>query len=311
MMVLALIQYAWLALLAAVPPAAPVGSCGWPEATGEHLLERHVGTLSLRHVDFETALAKICDASDVPLSSVQLDDLGMINLELKEANVRDALDALMQQVPTYRYDLIGGRLVVYPRDPLWGRKITDISLGPARRLEINRALVKELARRVPELANLAGPWVMGDTGSYNYNDIVSVHGPASILDLILQLLGNRPSVFIILDRRPGSHPSLSVATQDQIVSLSARAPTTVLHGRTETAQLDVTATLWTGAVKKLASSACATVYSVADDKVLTVSADGLVAAKGNGTTMVTITNEHSSAFVTFTVSLSNSEVPRP
>jgi hypothetical protein len=302
-----LIRAVLLFLLAAAQPAAAAAiDCAWTEAAGNRLLERKVGSLSLKQVDLEVAVAKISEASDLPMSFVQLKDSATIDLDLKEASVREALEALIRRAPGYRYGLIGGRLVFYPLDPLWERTITGISLGPGRRLAITRALSAELARQVPELAALSGPWVMGNTSSYTYTDIVSVRAPASLLDLMLQLLGDRPETYIIFDKRPSwDGPSLSVASQDQIRDLRAAAPVTNLRRRGETAQLKVTATLKTGAVKDLAAGACGTVYTVSNDTVLTVSPDGMVTAKANGTAQVTISNEHARAYITLAVSLPN------
>lgn len=307
-----LIRFALLLLLGAASPAVAT-TCTWTETAADRLLERKVGSLSLKQVDLETAVAKISEASDLPMSFVQLKDSGTIDLDIKEATVREALEALKRSAPGYRYGVIGGRLVFYPLDPLWERTITGISLGPGPRLAVTRALSAELARRVPELSALSGPWVMGNTSSYTYTDIVSVRGPASLLELMLQLLGDRAETFIIFDKRPSwGGPSLSVSSQDQIRELRATAPVTSLRRLGETAQLKVTATLSTGAVKDLTAGACATVYTASNDTVLTVSPDGMVTAKSNGTAEITVSNEHSRAYITFTVSLpSRGEAPPP
>ena len=76
-------------------------------------------------------------------------------------------------------------------------------------------------------------------------------------------------------------------------------------------QLKVTGTLTDGTIKNLTAGDCSTGYSLSDDKVMTVSPDGMVIAKGNGTAEVRVTNEHASAFITFTVSLPKGEAPPP
>lgn len=55
-------RYALLLLLTAASPATAATSCTWSETTGDHLLERKVGTLSLKQVGLEAAVAKISEA---------------------------------------------------------------------------------------------------------------------------------------------------------------------------------------------------------------------------------------------------------
>ncbi len=284
-------------------------ACSWPEATGERLLARKVGDLSVTLVEVEKAVAEIAKQSDLPMSFIQADSHRKISLTLRDASVRQALDEILRQAPEYRYGLVAERLVLYPHDPIWETRLDNLSLGPGPRFAVTGELAKELSRRLPALAYLSGPWMLGNGNSYTYRDIVSVTGPGSILDLFVQLLGGRPSTFFILDKPSEVRGSLSVSSMDQLRSLKVTAPTTTFHRSGEAAQLKMTGLLRSGGEKDLSAGACGTVYSVNDDRVVGVTADGLVSAGVNGTAAVTVSNEHSSASIVFEVRRSDSPAP--
>ncbi len=282
---------------------ALAGACPWPEAMGQRLLDRRVGTLSLGPVEVEKAIAEICDRSDLPLSFIQAASHRKISLGLHDASVRQALDAVLAQAPEYRYGFVAERLILYPQEPVWQTRLEDISLGPGPRLQVARALAAELARRLPFFAHLSGAWVLGNGDSYTYRDIVTVRGPGSLLELFVQLLGSRPGTFFIFDQPTAAGGSLSVSSQDQLRLLKLAAPATTLHDRGETVQLRVIGTLRTGGDKDVSAGACGTVYTVSDDRVLSVSPDGLISARSSGKAEVTASNEHQEDRVTFTVTL--------
>ncbi|HXM71270.1 MAG TPA: Ig-like domain-containing protein, partial [Thermoanaerobaculia bacterium] len=291
-----------LGLLLGVSPAL-AAACPWPEAMGQRLLDRRVGTLSLSLVEVEKAAAEICDRSDLPLSFVQAPSHRKISLELHDASVRQALDAVLAQAPEYRYGFVAERLILYPQEPVWQTRLEDISLGPGPRLQVARSLAAELARRLPFFAHLSGAFVLGNGKSYTYRDIVTVRGPGSLLDLFVQLLGSRPGTFFIFSKPTEARANLSVSSKDQLRSLKLVAPATTLRNRGETVNLRVIGTLRTGGDKDVSAGACGTVYTVSDERVLSVSPDGLVSAHASGKAEVTASNEHQEDRLTLTVTL--------
>jgi hypothetical protein len=297
-------------LMAALPSAMSASACPWPEVSGERLLGRGVDTLSVTSVDVEVAVAEISKQSELPLSFIHSDSLAKISLDLRPGTVRQALDAIVEQAPEYRYAVVGERLVMYPRDPIWETRLDDVKLGPGPRVVVTGEMAKELARRLPAFADLGGPWILGDSRGYTYRDVVSVRGPGSILELLLQLPGSRPSTFVIVDKNEKViGRSLSVSSRDQLWDLKVTAPATTLQRRGETVQLKVIGALKLGGEKDLSAGACGTAYSVSDERVLGVSPDGAVSARASGDAEVKVTNEHSSALVTFKVTLPGPPAP--
>jgi hypothetical protein len=274
--------------------------CSWPEVSGERLLVRSVDSLSVRVVKVEIALAELGAKVALPLSFIQADPEARVSLDFHRSTIREILDAIVAQAPGYRYRVIASHLVLYPLDPKWEKQV-DLRLGPAPRLQVTRALAEALRKRLPEFSNLAGPWVLGNFRSYNYQDVVTVAGPATVLDLLVQLLGNRPSTFLLLVKEDGwLGPSLSVSSVAQPHSVKLSAAKTILRCQDETTQLRLVGTLaYDGSTKDLTSGACGTTSTVSDERVLTVSPDGLVTRRGSGKAEVFASNEASGDSVTF------------
>jgi hypothetical protein len=176
---------------------------------------------------------------------------------------------------------------------------------------VAKALANELSQRLPAFDNLAGPWVLGDPRAYTYQDVVTVAGPGSVLDLLIQILGSRPSTFVLVVKKDGwLGPSLSVSSRDQLQSIKLAASTTTLRRQDEMAQLKLSGTLvYDGSSKNLTAGACGTVYTVSNERILSVSPDGLMTARSSGEAQVKASNEHFSDWVTIKVDLSEAKPP--
>jgi hypothetical protein len=276
-----------------------LADCAWPEVSVERLLARSVESLSVHGVKVEVAVAELESKVGLPLSFIQAFPEAKVDLDLHGATVRQVLDAIVTGAPQYRYGIISDRLVLYPRDPKWELPIDHLHLGPGPRLQITRDLARELSQRLPVFATLGGPWASGN--GYTYRDIVQVGGPAPVLDLLVQLLGNRPSTYFLLVKEDGwLGPSLSVSSVAQLRSVKLSAAKTILRRQDETTQLRLVGTLaYDGSTKDLTSGACGTTYTVSDERVLKVSPDGLVTRRGSGKAEVFASNEASGDSVTF------------
>jgi hypothetical protein len=276
-----------------------LADCAWPEVSVERLLARSVESLSAHGVKVEVAVAELESKVGLPLSFIQAFPEAKVDLDLHGATVRQVLDAIVTGAPQYRYGIISDRLVLYPRDPKWELPIDHLHLGPGPRLQITRDLARELRQRLPVFATLGGPWSSGN--GYTYRDIVQVGGPAPVLNLLVQLLGNRPSTYFLLVKEDGwLGPSLSVSSVAQLRSVKLSAAKTISRRQDETTQLRLAGTLaYDGSTKDLTSGACGTTYTVSDERVLTVSPDGLVTRRGSGKAEVFASNEASGDSVTF------------
>jgi hypothetical protein len=284
---------------------AVVAGCPWGAVIGERLLDARVGSFTYTAISVESIRAALVNEHAVPLSFIQAEPEAKVSLDLRDATVRQVLDAVVASAPAYRYGVIHDRLVLFPRDQKWEMRLEGFKLGPADRLTVAIDLADELSRRVPALAGLLPPTyvVMGRVGSI-YRDVVTVASPGTILELLAQLLGQRPSAVFSLDRDRWGHQQLDLASTQLLPSFVLTAPTTTLRNRADTVQLKVLGKLrGVGEPLDFTAGSCGTTYSSGDEKVVAVSADGLVSVRGSGRATVSARNDNSLSALAFTVTL--------
>lgn len=251
-------------------------------------------------------IAELSERANLPLSFIQARPDTSVSLQLRNVSVRQALEAVVARSSGYRYAVVADRLLVYPRDPKWEIYLDDVHLGPAPRVQLAGALAQEL-RRLPEFTDLVGPWVLGNGRAYTYQDVVSVVGSGSVVEILIKLLGDRPSSFLYLPRKD-TWQTLSVSSRDQLESLIVTSAQQVFRHRGETSQLRVIGQLKDGNVTvDLTQGTCGTIYEVSDRNIITVSSNGEVTAVEEGEAEITVTNERSSARITLKVKIEAEE----
>ena len=269
------------------PPACP-----WPSESGQRLLDRSLGgPLSFVQATVEDIALDLGKERRVPLSFIDAEAAPRLTFSTRDSTLRELLDRIVTQAPAYRYRFVGSRLVLYPVDPLWETRIDDLRLAPGQRRWVGEALVVELRRRVPALAALNPPWTIGTMDSFVYRDQVSVAGPASLVELFTQVLGDRASATFMVSKRGGVITTFWLGSVTLIRSLELTAPTTTLRRLGETVQLQLVGTLYDGTRQVLAAAACGAEYITYPPQVLKVSPDGLVTAIGKGEAEVTAFSE--------------------
>ena len=294
-------------LLTALPglPGSAAAGCPWGAVIGERLLDARVGSFSCTDVTVESVWLQLASDHAVPLSFIQAEPEAKISLDLRDATVRQVLDAVVARAPAYRYGVIHDRLVLFPRDQKWDMRLDGFKLGPADRFSVAVHLADELSRRVPAFAGLLPPTylVMGRVGSI-YRDVVTVASPGTVLELLVQLLGPRPSAVFSLTRDRRGHQVLELSGLELLPSFVVTAPTTTLRDRADTVQLKVLGKLrGVGESLDFTAGSCGTTYSSSDEEVVAVSADGLVSVRGSGTATVGAWNDTSLSSLLFTVIL--------
>jgi hypothetical protein len=294
--------------LIAVQPGLPsplAAGCPWGALIGERLLDARVGPFACTDVTVESVWLRLVNEHAVPLSFIQADPEVKVSLDLRDATVRQVLDAVVARAPAYRYGVIHDRLVLFPRDQKWDMRLDGFKLGPADRFSVAVHLADELSRRVPAFAGLLPPTylVMGRVGSI-YRDVVTVASPGTVLELLVQLLGQRPSAVFSLRRDRSGHQELDLSGLELLPSFVVKAPTTTLRDRADTVQLKVLGKLrGVGESLDFTAGSCGTTYSSSDEEVVAVSADGLVSVRGSGTATVSARNDNSLSALGFTVIL--------
>jgi hypothetical protein len=265
-------------------------TCAWPEESGQRVLTWAVDSLSVQDETVGSIVARLHASQDVPLSFIENDAELRLSFTMRHVTVQQILDKVVERAPVYRYVTIAGHLVLYPRSTKWDARLDALRLGPASREKV-AAQLGRLIQRLPVFADFGGLVVAGKTNTYLFEDPVLVAGSGSVVELLVQLLGSRPSAtFSILKMpAPWGQLALFLGGVRSLQSLKLSSPSTVLH-RGQKVQLRVVGVLRDGTHKDLTAGACLTTYRVSDTKIVTVSADGLLTAHGSGPAWVEAVN---------------------
>jgi hypothetical protein len=188
------------------------------------------------------------------------------------------LDQIVAKTAAYRYDFVGSHLVLYSRDAHWQARIDDLNLPPGPRFGVIYDLVTHLRREVPSLEKLGIPSVSGNPDAFIFQDPVKVAGPATVVELLTQVLGQRTSAVFEVPISEGSAPGIvRVHIINHLEKFELESPRTTLQQKGESVQLRVTGVLRDGTRQDITSSRCGTHYTATSEAVR-VSIDGLVTA---------------------------------
>jgi hypothetical protein len=293
------------------PPGARMeygsGQCSWAALTGEAMLSRRIGAVAVAGSSLASDLMRLLHSRTVPISFLEADKDSRITLQMSDPTLREVLDAVVTQAPAYRYAFVRGHLVFYPRASPFELSLVGFSLAPTPRLDAAYRLVTELRKRDPIFAKLDAPILTGfSTQGFLFDDSVAVSGAATVLDGLVQILGNRPSaVFEVrLTRWPGREPEpgqrfLDLDSVFVVQAIVVRPVETSLRVG-ETVQLQVTATL-AGGSQVVTPGVCGTWYENVNPKVVAVDENGLVKALTPGAAEIVVHNELQASALSFKV----------
>jgi hypothetical protein len=145
-------------------------------------------------------LRRLADACGVAVSVVR----GATPLEPPRlepgADPAASLDALVAACPGYCWATVHARPAVFPDERPW-RAPVDVDRGrPRPRAEAADALLRELAQRCPELADMGGVVVKGDPSAPIFTDPVQLGGRDEVIGHLVALLGDDDSLAFALER---------------------------------------------------------------------------------------------------------------
>jgi hypothetical protein len=265
-------------------------SCSWPGNSVQRIMEKGVGEFSVHDETVADVVTRLRDGYDVPLSFIENDDdEEKLSFSMHQATVQGVLSRIAGSAPSYRFATFGGRLVLYPRGTKWDARLDVGHLGTGPRERLASQLAGEIRRQLPGFARF-GQITAGNMNSYVYQDSVSVTGAGSVVDLLVQLLGARPAAVFSIYNVPSMRVSqlfLGGVRYWQAVKLIS--PASSLRSD-ERAQLKVIGVFPDAGRQDVTAGSCLTTYWVSDEKVATVSADGLVTAHGLGAAWIRAEN---------------------
>ena len=130
-----------------------------------------------------------------------------ISFDLHDVSVKSVLDTVVSQVPILKYRLINGRLVLFPDERKYLLPMA-VDIENLARFRAVDAYIDKLAERYPsEFGSLLGPSIKGFPGAPIYADKVTVKGTATVLEQLVQLLGDDPRLIFTIMSWKGTPPA--------------------------------------------------------------------------------------------------------
>ena len=160
----------------------------------------------------------------VPVSFISVADEKPVAVQLRDEwlTLREALDEFVRTREGYTYALVADRLVVYPKSGPFEKVIGQVGMRNTPRLEAIAAFVEHLKRTHAEFGNLAPGGFVGNPQAPLYAEPISLPEEATVLEHLVALLGDNPSVIfsILDDLRPGTR----VFVLGEVKSSEAKRP---------------------------------------------------------------------------------------
>jgi hypothetical protein len=125
---------------------------------------------------------------------------------LEARDVEALLDLLVARSSGYTWRAVEQHTVVYPVDePAWLERLEHDNPIAGPRLDAASEFVETVTRHVPALGDLAAPPMRGDPDAPIFMDPVSPRSGASILEQLVQLLGDDDRLAFTVERGPSGH----------------------------------------------------------------------------------------------------------
>jgi hypothetical protein len=274
-----------------VPPDLGSAGCPWPELSGQRLLDRPLGGVSFSNASLWQIARDLVHKYGVPISLIEAAPNTKVTLALPSCSLRQLLDKIVSTTADYRYGFVGSHLLLYSKDPKWQTRIDNLGPISGARGIVGEQLMVRLRHLAPVLGRFRQAAYRGNPDAFILRDEVQVSGPATVIELLTQVLGERPSaVFALSTLDQPIPPSLWLDTVPIVQEIEVTAPTTRLRQGQEV-QVKVSGVLRDGKRKDLTAASCGTHYWVID-KTIQVSGDGLVAAVSPGAGSVVVSYEN-------------------
>jgi hypothetical protein len=130
--------------------------------------------------------------------------------QTREQSVRILLRDLVERFPVYRCQVIDGRVVLFPQteDRRYEATVGGLEIEGVPRYPAARQLVQHFNKSVAGLHDLVEPLLAGIAEAPVYTEPVSLARSGTVLEHLVQLLGENPKVFFVITRAKSGLPIL-------------------------------------------------------------------------------------------------------
>lgn len=314
-LVLALLSVVAVTGRAAGVPGSPVEvlDCSTNSLSGGDLLATRIGTARFLGVRMEQAIWRLREEHHVPVSFVDApDDDRTVRYDGSGDSLQELLVGLTKQAPSYRYEIVDGRLVVFPKDPKYDLRLRLAGISKTERHSAAAEYVQQLKKQHAGFDRWYGPIAFGtNPDHWIFKETVSLRPVGRVIEHLVDLAG------------PNAELSFHVAGSDAFKGLNIinfvevsgfrqlvvkMKPERLRVG--ETAQLSVIGEGWDGRRVDLTPDRCGTRYSSLVPGVIEVGAGGLITGVSKGRTLLRVSNRGTSVNVVVEV-LADDTDPKP
>lgn len=273
--------------------------CSWAGPDPEWALDRTLPTVDLvGSLGFREVIDLLHDSgSPISFISMAAKDPDVRFQRSETTTIRELLDEVMAQTPSYRLDVVSGKLVIYPLDDGYDALVEIGESREEKRVSALFSILTELRSKSPVLRDLRLPTLRPFGGIYQ--DLISVGGVRTVVEHLVSLIAGSPSATFVIRRRADSSMEFSLMWADVIEDLLLEAPKKVEVG-TEF-QVVPRVILADGTSATLIGSGCGVEYET-NESLLKVDPGGSAVAFTKGTVGIQAKYEAKSAYVKVEVS---------
>ena len=195
-------------ILIAVTTAEPLYThcCGENSAHSQRTFQKRI-SLSVTKVSVRDVVDTLREDHGIRVSFIEESvkpSEEKIALVFQDTPVELVLDSLVSQAPSYRYQVVGTRLLLYADEPKYGLTVDQIEIVDVARLKASGKYTAVLRARFREFATLIPAAFRGNPTVDLHGDPVTLESRATVLEHLVQLLGTDDDVvFSIVKNRGG------------------------------------------------------------------------------------------------------------
>ncbi len=148
----------------------------------------------------------------VPINFIRATSERAVRLSAGPDALGRVLDEFCARDAAYRYQVVGGRLILYPADSKYEEYISipQALCGKTPRLVAAREYTKWLRVAVRGFEDLLYPGVKGDPRAHAYTDSVALQPSAQIIEHFVQLLGDDETLMFSIEPAASGKPIIAL-----------------------------------------------------------------------------------------------------
>ena len=130
-----------------------------------------------------------------PVSFVDVAHPAPISLDLRHVTAAEVLRQIAKSTPAYLAETIDGREVLYPATAEFQKVVDGVVIQSMPRLDASYDYLDRLNKEVPAFANLAAPFVLGDSRHPIFSDRVSLRAKGRVIEHLVDFLGQDRALY--------------------------------------------------------------------------------------------------------------------